>query len=438
MKKCFGLLGFLLLLLLCPSILAEESGTGHSFKLHIRDESNSGSVYMRFDVFLDELQSFILACPDQGTDYIELEFDADSLSGYKEPADLNKFRMECYLGYSDQDPESAVLQAYSGEDVDQKRIADLSFTPEWGGLYEYRVVKGDPEEDFIFEELKPDMETPEGFSFSDQIPSEYLSLAEERGTIERVEYTTRDYLGDEAEITKHAFVYLPYGYTEEKQYDVLILCHGIGGNEYEWGFGKTFGPAINIMDNLIAKGMIRPMIVVTPNCRSSKDFSKTSMDNADGFYVFGKELRNDLLPWIDAHYSTYGSQNPDDLSAARGHRAIAGLSMGGMQTINIGLCECLDLFGCFGAFSAAPTSYTASEIAQKVEEFPDEPVLYFYSICGTEDDLYFAGAAAAKDLPEYSDRFTEKNWHWQERSGGHNFAIWNLGLYNFVRVFGNI
>ncbi len=279
-------------------------------------------------------------------------------------------------------------------------------------------------------------EETEGFTFADKIPSEYMQTAGQKGTIERIEYTTKDYLGDESEIVKHAFVYLPYGYSEENQYDVLVVCHGIGGNEYEWGFGKTSGVPINVMDNLTEKGEIRPMIVVAPNGRSCKDFNKTSMDMAPAFYEFGKELRNDLLPYIDAHYSTYGSLTPDDLSASREHRAMAGLSMGGMQTINIGLCECLDLFGYFGAFSAAPTSYTAEEIAKKVEEFPDDPVLYFYSICGTEDDLYFAGSGAAKELPQYSDRFTEENWHWQERSGGHNFNIWNLGLYNFVRVFG--
>ena len=67
--------------------------------------------------------------------------------------------------------------------------------------------------------------------------------------------------------------------------------------------------------------------------------------------------------------------------------------------------------------------------------FPDLPIRYFYSICGTEDSVYSAGAGAAKNLPTVSDRFTEENWHWQERSGGHDFKIWNLGLFNFLQVF---
>ena len=70
--------------------------------------------------------------------------------------------------------------------------------------------------------------------------------------------------------------------------------------------------------------------------------------------------------------------------------------MGGMQTINIGLCECLDLFSAFGAFSAAPTSYPAASVAKKLEAFPEEDrIRFFYSICGTEDGTAYASAAAA-------------------------------------------
>ena len=79
------------------------------------------------------------------------------------------------------------------------------------------------------------------------------------------------------------------------------------------------------------------------------------------------------------------------------------------------------------------------ETAQKLKDFPDYPVRYFYSVCGTEDGTaYGAASAAAKELPKHTDRLTEENWHWQERSGGHDFAIWNLGLYNFARVMGEL
>ena len=270
---------------------------------------------------------------------------------------------------------------------------------------------------------------------ADEIPQAYLVGPDEGGSVQLIHYTSRDYTGDQAEVTKYAVVYLPPQYNEAERYDLLVLCHGIGGSENEWGFMNQFCIGKNAVDNLIVNGEIRPLIIVMPNGRSTANYKDSSMGNAASFYTFGKELRYDLIPYMDAHYATYGSDIPDDLTAAREHRAMAGLSMGGMQTINIGLCECLDFISAFGAFSAAPTSYPAATIAAKLDAFPDYPIRYFYSICGTEDGTAYASAsAAAKTLPEFTDRLNSKNWYWQERKGGHSFGIWNLGLYNFVRI----
>ncbi len=278
-----------------------------------------------------------------------------------------------------------------------------------------------------------------GFEFADALPNECYTAPKNCGKVEKISYPSRDYAGDGAEITKYALVYLPYGYNADERYDVLVLCHGIGGTENEWGFRNQYCIGRNVVDRLIDEGAVRPLIVVCPNGRSSADCYNTSMANAASFYAFGQELRNDLLPYIDANYATYGSDTPDDLSASRDHRAMAGLSMGGMQTINIGLCECPDLFSAFGAFSAAPTSYTASQIASKLEAFPGFSIRYFYSICGTEDGTaYLPAKLAAADLPEKSDLFDESNWHWHERKGVHNFDVWNTGLYNFLRLLGSL
>ena len=112
---------------------------------------------------------------------------------------------------------------------------------------------------------------------------------------------------------------------------------------------------------------------------------------------------------------------------------MAGLSMGGMQTINIGMCECLDLFSWFGAFSAAPTSYAAYKVKSIVEE-SEYTVDYFYNICGTEDKTaYQSSSSAAKNLANISEKFTDgENFMWQEKPGGHDFGIWYLGFYNFA------
>ena len=274
---------------------------------------------------------------------------------------------------------------------------------------------------------------------ADEIPQAYLVGPDEGGEVQLIHYTSRDYTGDQTEITKYAVVYLPPQYDEAERYDLLVLCHGIGGSENEWGFMNQFCIAKNAVDNLIVNVEIRPLIIVMPNGRSTVNYMDGSMSNAASFYTFGKELRNDLIPYMDAHYATYGSDTPDDLTAARDHRAMAGLSMGGMQTINIGLCECLDIISAFGAFSAAPTSYPAATIAAKLNAFAEYKIRYFYSICGTEDGTaYASAAAAAKNLPDVTDRVNSDNWYWQERKGGHSFGIWNLGLYNFVRILDRI
>lgn len=264
----------------------------------------------------------------------------------------------------------------------------------------------------------------------DKIPEAYRVSVENGGTIEHITYKSKNYYGDGADNEKKANVYLPAGYDKadkSKKYKVLYLMHGIGGDENEWGMKDEKSLVKKMMDNLAEKDDIDPFIIVTPNGRSGSDPDPNKTYLA--FYKFGEELRNDLIPYMDSHYNTY---------ADRDHRAMAGLSMGGMQTINIGICECLDLISYFGAFSAAPTSYEAAKVAQVLNKNDDLSINFFYNICGTEDSIaYGAHAAAAKLLPRLTSRLVEgENYRWQEQGGGHDFGIWNLGFYNFAKIFG--
>ncbi len=260
----------------------------------------------------------------------------------------------------------------------------------------------------------------------DSIPTEFMRSAASGGTIEHISYKTKDYYGNKAELTKYANVYIPAGYSKKNKYNVLYLMHGIGGSEAEWGLTGDGSIVKRIMDNLIEQGLIEPFIVVCPNGRSGKDFANTNSDY-NSFYKFGQELRNDLIPFIDKKYSTNKNRNG---------RAMAGLSMGGMQTINIGICESLDLISYFGAFSAAPTSYPAEKVAKTIKEKSEYPIHYFYNICGLEDSIAFGAASnAAKNLPEFIPDFVEdKNFNWQEIHGGHDFNVWYLGFYNFAKI----
>ena len=288
-------------------------------------------------------------------------------------------------------------------------------------------------------ETPKEEEPVDPYALADRIPGAAITPQYmHKSQIVEISYTTKAYYGDESELTKTAFVYLPADYDESKQYNVLYLMHGIGGNEREWGMYDKTSKVKTIMDNLIIDGTIEPFIVVAPNGRSSADFANTNADY-NAFYHFGKELRNDLIPYIDANFATYAEYSEDgyDLTAARDHRAMAGLSMGGMQTTNIGMCECLDIMSWFGAFSAAPTTYTASKIASILQQdFADYNINYYYALCGTGDGIALASArSAVTGLTALTDKLTDgENFAWQTRSGGHDFEIWYLGFYNFAKI----
>ncbi len=275
-------------------------------------------------------------------------------------------------------------------------------------------------------------------SLSEGIPGKYTALSKNGGSIEQITYESKDYYGNGEPVTKPAYVYLPQGYDNKKQYNVLYLMHGIGGNEKEWGMFQDSSSVKCIMDNLIGYGDIEPFLVVVPNGRSSVNFADTASDY-NAFYLFGQELKNDLIPYIEANYATYGKYDVKgyDLTEARDHRAMAGLSMGGMQTINIGLCENADIISYFGAFSACPTTNTSAVTAKALEKFKDYDINYFYNICGTSDGIAWPSSTAAVDrITELTDKFTEgKNYLWKEvEGGGHDFNVWYLGFYHFAQL----
>lgn len=277
--------------------------------------------------------------------------------------------------------------------------------------------------------------TEEKAEISLTFPGKYaLPFEGERGTVELITYEAKDYVGNGDSVEKKAYVYLPAGYDESKQYNVLYLMHGIGGNEKEWGLNNDTAKLKRILDRIMGEGSVEPFILVTPN---GKALACEHTQENDPFYLFGLELRNDLIPYMESHYATYAEYDEAgyDMSATRTHRAMAGLSMGGMQTINIGIGECLDLFSYFGAFSAAPTSDAKGIVAKNIEE-SEYTVDYFYNICGTEDTIAFQSAsAAAKDLPAICEKLVEgENYLWHEKSGGHDFGIWYLGIYNFSQL----
>jgi len=213
---------------------------------------------------------------------------------------------------------------------------------------------------------------------------------------------------------RKATVYTPPGYTASKKYPVLYLLHGIGGDEKEWLNDGGHPPVI--MDNLYADGKAEPMIIVMPNGRAAKDDSRKG--NMAGFATFEKDLLVDLIPFIESKYSVLTD---------REHRAIAGLSMGGGQSLNFGLGN-LDKFAWIGGFSSAPNTKPAEQLFPDPEAAKKQLKLLWIS-CGTEDGLITYSKrtheyAASKGIPHIY--YTEP--------GKHDFKVWKNGLYMFSQL----
>ena len=102
-----------------------------------------------------------------------------------------------------------------------------------------------------------------------EMPNEFLHDCPEKGKVERFEYVTNTYDADNKTLNKGAWVYLPYGYDASKKYNILYLMHG-GGVTEDWWF-KMFPDTVTILDNMIAKKVCAPCIIVTPCLYHSSD-----------------------------------------------------------------------------------------------------------------------------------------------------------------------
>ncbi len=218
---------------------------------------------------------------------------------------------------------------------------------------------------------------------------------------------------------RRAIIYTPPGFSKKKKYPVLYLLHGIGGDEKEWLNGGS--PQI-ILDNLYAENKIEPMIVVMPNGRAMPDDRATgnimAADKIQAFANFEKDLLNDLIPYIEKKYPVLTN---------RENRAIAGLSMGGGQSLNFGLGN-LDKFAWIGGFSSAPNTKRPEELVPDPEKAKQKIELLFIS-CGASDGLIIF----SKRTHDYLKENHVPHIYYIE-PGVHDFKVWKNGLYMFSQL----
>ena len=255
--------------------------------------------------------------------------------------------------------------------------------------------------------------------------------ANQRGNLNQVWYDSPT-----LEMTRRLFVYTPYGYADSKEkYPVLYLLHGAGGDEDAW---STMGRACQILDNLIEKGLAKPMICVMPNGNPTQYAARTLMIDEKPFdrnnpamgmmgNLYPKSIVEDIVPFIEKTYR---------VDARPKSRAIAGLSMGGGHTITTTLMYpgffdyiCPLSMGIGMRFGnnqdnqeEVMKTYETQFKALKKEGYK----LYFLA-CGDTDFLFDSAKTLDKMLTDTGNKHT-----FYVTPGGHTWSNWRIYLNNFA------
>lgn len=230
-------------------------------------------------------------------------------------------------------------------------------------------------------------------------------------------------------------IYTPPGYESgNSSYPVLYLLHGMGGDEEAW---PTLGRATQIIDNLIAGGKAKPMIIVMPNGNVAQEAAPG--ESSEGFYKPAFRLPNtmdgkyeetfiDIINFVDKNYRTVRNKSG---------RAIAGLSMGGFHSFHISRYY-PDTFDYVGLFSAAimPNENVKSGVYENIDETllkqkQNGYKLYWIGI-GKDDFLYQANTDFRKKLDGMNFKYV-----YRESDGGHTWRNWRVYLSEFLPLLFN-
>jgi len=254
----------------------------------------------------------------------------------------------------------------------------------------------------------------------------YWSKTGPKGTLHQVWYDSKS-----LRLTRRMQVYTPPGYENSSEaFPVLYLLHGGGGDEEAW---PTLGVAPNILDNLINSGKAKPMIVVMTNGNPNQAAANTITPEIStlelpiggmGSMLFEKSLVADVIPFIESHFRVVKNKE---------NRALTGLSMGGLQTINTTF-ENPNLFSYIGVMSMGFADLSrfgiTVDISKRDQQIEDlkkaNPALYWIA-CGKEDFLIESVVTMRKELDKHNFKYV-----YRESEGGHTWTNWRIYLSEFV------
>lgn len=242
---------------------------------------------------------------------------------------------------------------------------------------------------------------------------------------------TKTYYSTTTETNRKVNIIVPAGYTTAKKYPVLYLLHGIGGDENEWMSGSPQ----YVIGNLVARGLAKEMIIVIPNCRARANDAATTeftLEHYAAFDNFINDLRDNLMPYMKKNYS---------IAEGRENTAIAGLSMGGRESLNIGL-HMPETFGYIAAFSPGygVFAYEANGVkedglfTEETFRLPDaykDNTLLLINNGDAEGGENALGGTCHKVLTKNGIPHM-----FYVTTGKHEMRVWKHGLYNFAtRIF---
>ena len=217
-------------------------------------------------------------------------------------------------------------------------------------------------------------------------------------------------------VPRRMHVYTPPGYaTSNQRYPVFYLLHGGGDNDLSW---LMAGRANFIIDNLIAAGKAKPMIVVMP-----AGHTPPAPGGAPTPDAFARDLLGDVVPYVEQNFRTL---------PGREQRAVAGLSMGGQQTLNVGLTN-LDKFSQLGVFSSGwfgqdgAAAFAKNNEAVLSDPKINERIKLFWLATGKDDFVLPSTKAALALFDQHKIRHSYK-----ETEGGHTWPNWRAYLNEFV------
>jgi enterochelin esterase family protein len=244
------------------------------------------------------------------------------------------------------------------------------------------------------------------------------------GTLSKIWYESPS-----LKLTRRMYVYTPAGYENSKvKYPVFYLLHGGGGDEDAW---TTLGRTCQIMDNLIALGRAKPMIVIMPNGNPGQTAAFTDAPSRPvttnpydmGMGMFEESMVKDILPYVESHYRVISNKD---------NRALAGLSMGGMQTLYL-TGNYPSMFGYIGVMSMGLVDAASMGLKpdpdqdKKFENLKNSDYKLLWVGVGKDDFLFKSVQSLRSSLDKHGLKYT-----YRESTGGHSWSNWRIYLSEFA------